>query len=395
MKKVLENIRVLDITRYVAGPICAAQLADLGADVIHVENVGGGEDRTPLPIDPEYPAGVGFVQCNRNKKGLSLDLTSDQGQEILHKLLEQTDIVVANMPQKALASLRIDYDTLRKVKPDIILAHITTFGNEGPYANRTGFDAIAQVMCGSTHLSGWAEDPMKSAAAWVDMTTGNHATIGILAALLYRNATGKGQKIEVNLLQSAMSVTNYFLMEEELTGMNRVGIGNRAPSGAPCDLIHTRDGAFYVAILGNPMFKRFCDMVGKPELASDPRFLTDELRAENGVALSNEATAWAADKTTDEALKILAEFRLPAGPMLSPRQILDDPHVRSAGFLKNIDVPGLKKPVPYITPAYRLSESPATIESGPPLPGQHTDSILAELGYSSGQISELRAKAVV
>jgi len=395
MKKVLENIRVLDITRYVAGPICTAQLADLGADVIHVENVGGGEDRTPLPIDPDYPAGVGFVQCNRNKRGLSLDLTSDQGQEILHKLLSNTDILVANMPIKALYSLGIDYDTIRKVKPDIIFAHLTTFGSEGPYANRTGFDAIAQVMCGSTHLSGWAQEPMKSAAAWVDMTTGNHATTGILAALLYRNATGKGQKIEVNLLQSAMSVTNYFLMEEELTNMGRVGIGNRAPSGAPCDLIHTKDGAFYVAVLGNPMFKRFCDLVGKPELANDPRFLTDELRAENGVALSEEATAWAADKTTDEALEILAQFRLPAGPMLTPRQILDDPHVRSAGFIQDIDVPGLQKPVPYVTPAYRLSESPASIEVGPPLPGEHTDGILAELGYSAEQISELRSKAVV
>ena len=239
MVKVLEGIRVLDVTRYVAGPICTAQLADLGAEVIHVENVGGGEDRTPLPFDPDYPAGIGFVQCNRNKKGLSLDLTCQEGKDILYKLVAKADVLVANMPIKALSSLGLDYEVLKKIKPDLVFAHMTTFGSEGPYANRTGFDAIAQVMSGSTYMSGWPEEPMKSAAAWVDMTTGNHTVIGILAALRYRDKTGLGQKVETNLLQSALSITNYFLMEEDLTQLGRVGIGNRAPSGAPCDLIHT------------------------------------------------------------------------------------------------------------------------------------------------------------
>jgi crotonobetainyl-CoA:carnitine CoA-transferase CaiB-like acyl-CoA transferase len=395
MPNVLDNIIVLDITRYVAGPICTAQLADLGAEVIHIENIGGGEDRTPLPFDSEYPAGVGFVQCNRNKKGLSLDLTSVEGREILYKLVKKADILVANMPIKALSSLGIEYETIRAIKPDIIFTHMTTFGSEGPYANRTGFDAIAQVMSGSTYLSGWPEEPMKSSAAMVDMTTGNHATIGILAALLYRNQTGKGQKVEVNLLQSALTLNNYFLMEEELTGMGRVGIGNRAPSGAPCDLVHTSDGAVYIAILGQPMYKRFCQMIGKPELFDDPRYATDESRADHGVELSQVASEWSRARTTAEALELLAEFRIPAGPMLSPRQVLDDPHVRTAGFLQNVNVPGIKKPVPFITPAYRLSESPAKIVAGPPLPGEHTDEIMTALGYDEAAIKQLHDQGVI
>jgi len=395
MVQVLDNFRVIDITRYVAGPVCAAQLADLGAEVIHIENVGGGEDRTPLPFDADYPAGVGFLQCNRNKQGLSLDMTCREGREILHELVESADVLVANMPGKALVDLGIDYETIQRIKPDIIFAHITTFGSVGPYADRTGFDAIAQVMSGATYLSGRPGEPMKSAAAWVDMTAGNHAVSGILAALLHRRQTGKGQKVEVNLLQSAMTITNYFLIEEELTGMGRTGTGNRAPSGAPCDLVAALDGAFYLAILGRPMFNRFCEMIGQPELSEEPRFATDGLRADNGMELSRVAADWAAEKTTDECLDLLAEFRIPAGPLLSPRQALDDPHVQTAGFLRNIDVPGIEKPVPFIAPPYRLSESPATITRGPPLAGEHTDEILAALGYSADEIAGLRERAVV
>lgn len=395
MAKVLENIRVLDITRYVAGPVCTAQLADLGAEVIHIENVGGGEDRSPLPVLASYPAGAGFIQVNRNKKGLTLDLTRKEGQGILRRLVESSDIVVCNMPGRAAVSLGIDYETLRQIREDIIMVHITSFSNHGPYAARTGFDAIAQVMSGATHLSGWPGEPMKSAAPWVDMTTGNHATTGALAALLHRNASGEGQCVEVNLWQSALSVVNYFLMEETLTGLNRSGIGNRAPSGGPADLVATADGAVYVAVLGNPMFERFATLVGKPELFGDERFASDELRATHGEYLSQVTAGWCAGKTTAEALDLLAAARIPAGPLLKPAEILTDAHVKAADYVEYVDVPGLPIPVPYIKPPYRLSESPAVVESGPPLPGEHTDTILLGLGYSQIEIEELRANLII
>ena len=393
--KVLENIRVIDVTRYVAGPVCAAQLADLGAEVIHIENVGGGEDRSPLPVAPDYNGGAGFIQVNRNKKSLSLDLGHSSGQDILRKLLETCDILVSNMPQRAAVSLGIDYETVAKIRPDIIAVEITSFGSEGPYANRTGFDAIAQVMSGAVHLSGPPGHPSKNAAAWVDMTAGNHATSGALAALLYRNATGEGQKVEVNLLQSAMTVTNYFLLEESLTGMGRESSDNRAQSGGPADLVPTTDGAVYVAVLGRPMFSRLATLIGHPELVDDERFQSDESRARYGELLSGMLAAWAAGRSTAQALEQLAAARIPAGPLLKPREILQNEHVLASGFLQRIEVPGLNGSVPYVRPAYRLSKSPAAIVTGPPNPGQHTGEILAGLGYSPAQIDEFRQQAIV
>ncbi|MCY4426554.1 MAG: CoA transferase [Halieaceae bacterium] len=393
--KVLENIRVIDITRYVAGPVCAAQFADLGAEVIHIENVGGGEDRSPLPVAPGFNGGAGFIQVNRNKKSLSLDLGHDSGQAILRRLLKTCDILVSNMPQQAAVSLGIDYETVKKIRPDIISVEISSFGSEGPYANRTGFDAIAQVMSGAVHLSGPPGHPTKNAAAWVDMTAGNHATIGALAALLYRNATGEGQKVEVNLLQSAMTVTNYFLLEEALTGMGRESSDNRAQSGGPADLAPTTDGAVYVAVLGQPMFSRFATLIGQPELVDDERFQSDESRAKHGDQLSGMLAAWTAGRSSAQALEQLAAARIPAGPLLKPREVLQDEHVLASGFLERIEVPGLNDPVPYVTPAYRLSKSPASIVTGPPTPGQHTDEILTELGFSPAEIAEFRQQAVV
>lgn len=395
MPKVLNNIRVVDITRYVAGPMCAAQLADLGADVIHVEDVGGGEDRTPLPVDPDYPGGAGFIQVNRNKRSIGLNLKSAEGNGVLKRIVANSDIVVSNVPPRASAALGIDYESLCALRPDIIAVEITSFGRVGPYANRTGFDAIAQVMSGATHLSGWPEQPMKSAAAWVDMTAANHATTGALAALLHRQASGEGQRVEVNLWRSALTITNYFLTEELLTGMARGGIGNRAPSGGPADLVQTKDGAIYVAVLGNPMFRRYAELIGNPDLLHDPALQTDEGRADHGERLSQETAEWAGNRTTSEALAALADARIPAGPLLTPKQILEDEHVRQSGYLRHVAVPGLPEPIPYVQPAYTLSASPASIEAGPPAPGEHTDEILRELGYAATEIDELRRAAAI
>lgn len=391
---ILDGIRVLDVTRYVAGPVATALLGDLGAEVIRIEPPGGGDDRGPLPFAEGFHGGVGFVSGGRNKKGLTLDLAAEKGREIFDRLLATADIVVANLPPKSVTSLGLDYERLASVKKDIILVHLTTFGTSGPYKDKLGFDAIAQVMCGLTHLSGDPGKPMKNAAPWVDTATGYLGAFGALAALRHRDATGEGQKVEANLLQTAMSVGNYFLIEQYFDRPDRAGTGNRAQSGGPADLVPTKDGAVYVVALGNPMFKRFAKMVGRPELVDDPRFANDELRAEHGAELSDVAAAWSSRLSTAEAMEQMESWKIPGGPMLTPQQALDDPHVQET-FLDHVDVDGLSKPVPYIRTPAIFSKTPGTIRKGPPRAGEDNDALLASAGYSDAEIAALRTANII
>lgn len=394
MAGILEGIRILDVTRFVAGPAATALFADLGADVIRVEPPGGADDRGTLPFREGFHGGVGFTQLARNKRGLTLDLASDKGKAVFDRLLAGADFVFANVPPKSLTSLGLDYERLRSVKPDIILVHMTTFGSQGPYKDRLGFDAIAQVMSGLTWISGEPGKPMKHNSAWVDMGTGFLAAFGALAALRHRDRTGEGQKVETNLLQTAMTVGNYFLFDQYFNQTNRGGTGNRAQSGGPADLIRTRDGWVYMVALGDRMFRRFMKMIGREELIGDPRFATDELRAENGEILSEAVTKWAGAYTNAELLDILAANNIPAGPLLSPQQALDDPHVRDQ-LLVHVPVEGLSKPAPYVKPPVTFSATPGEIRKGPPRPGEDNDEVLSEAGFTPEEIAALRDEGVI
>lgn len=394
MTGMLDGIRILDVTRFVAGPAATVLMADLGADVIRIESPGGAEDRSTLPFKDGFHGGVGFTQLGRNKRGLSLDLSKEEGRAVFDRLLPTADIVVANLPRKTAASLGLDYDRMAAIKPDIIFVHMTTFGNDGPYADRLGFDAIAQVMSGLTHISGDPGKPMKHNSAWVDMSTGFLAAFGAMAALHHRNRTGEGQKVETNLLQTAMTVGNYFLFDQYCNQTDRVGTGNRAQSGGPADLIQTKDGWVYMVALGDPMFRRFMRMIGREDLLDDLRFANDELRAENGAALSVIVTDWARQYNNAEILPILEANRIPAGPLLTPQEALDDPHVRDQ-FLVEVPVEGLPKPLPYVKPPVTFSKTPGEIRKGPPRPGEDGDVVLAEAGFAPEEIAGLRAAGII
>ena len=394
MTGMLEGIRVLDVTRFVAGPAATVLLADLGAEVIRIESPGGAEDRGTLPFKEGFHGGVGFTQLGRNKRGVSIDLASEKGRAVFDRLLATADIVVANLPRKTASALGLDYERMAAIKPDIIFVHLTTFGNDGPYADRLGFDAIAQVMSGLTHISGEPGKPMKHNSAWVDMSTGFLAAFGAMAALHHRNRTGEGQKVETNLLQTAMTVGNYFLFDQFFNQTDRVGTGNRAQSGGPADLIQTKDGWVYMVALGDPMFRRFMRMIGREDLIGDPRFANDELRADNGAVLSEIVTQWARRYSNAEILPILEANRIPAGPLLTPQEALDDPHVRDQ-FLVDVPVEGLSKPVPYVKPPVTFSKTPGTIRKGPPRAGEDGDAVLKEAGFSDEEIAGLRADGVI
>lgn len=395
MPGVLEDIRVLDFGRFVAGPWCAALLGDLGADVIRVEKVGGGEDRFVNRMSDEDGTGALFLQVNRNKRCLTLDLTTADGREIQRKLVATADIVVANMPPRALQSLELDYDSLRAVRPDIILVSNTCFGTEGPYGARLGFDGLAQAMSGNMHLTGHGDEPLRSYSPWVDFGTASLCAFGAMAALWSRRSTGQGQEVQGALLSTALTVTSSLLIEQQLHQANRTATGNRGQINAPADVYRTRDGHIMVLVIGQGMFERWASLMGEQHWLEDRRFSTDDLRGEHGELVSERMQRWCAERTSSEALAELEAARVPAGPVYSPQEALDDPHVQSGGFLQPVDYPGLPQPAPLVTTPVRLRSTPGEVRHRAPRLGEHTDEILGSLGYGPTEIRELRERRVV
>lgn len=393
MAGVLDGIRVLDFGRYIAGPWCAALLADFGADVIHIERLSGGEDRYVAPVT-DNNVGSLFLQMNRNKRGMTLDTRSEEGKEILRRLVESADVVVANLPDAGLKALGLDYESLCAIKPDIILTSATAFGTTGPYATKVGFDPVAQAMSGSMHLTAY-EEPMRCYASWVDFGTATLAAYGTLAAIMARNATGQGQQVQGSLLGTAVTTMGPVLIEQALTNVNRVGTGNRGQVSAPSDVFKTKDGWIFCLALGEPMHKRWAELMGEDHWLTDERFSTDEKRGEHGEIYSERMSQWAAERTTEQALEELEKSRIPASPIFTPQEALDDRHINEAGFLKPIDIEGAPKPVPMADTPIKLSKTPGGIRSGPPKLGEHTDEVLASLGYSAADIDRLHSVKAV
>jgi len=391
---VLAGVRVLDFGRYIAGPYCAALLADLGADVIRIERRGGGEDRWVAPVGDD-DVGAMFLVMNRNKRAMTLDPSSADGREVVRKLVVTADVVVANLPPEVLRGLALDLESLRRVKPDIILTTVTAFGAGGPWSHKHGFDGIGQLMCGSVYLTGTPEQPLRAAVAWVDCGTASLAAFGTLAALMAREKTGRGQKVEGALLRTAIAYNNPALVEQQVIQVDRVATENRGQTSAPSDVFRTKDGWIIVYAIGNPMFARWAKLMGDDHWHPDPRFQDDQARGDHGELVSKRMAEWTAERTTDEALKALESARVPAGPLYSPQQALEDAHIRAAGLLHDTDYPGLPRPAPLAPTPVDLSETPGRFRHRAPTLGEHTDEILAELGYSAREVAELRTKGVV
>ncbi len=392
--QVLSGIRVLDFGRFIAAPWCSAILADMGADVIRVEKREGGEDRWVQPV-ASSGEGATFLQCNRNKRSMTLDSTTAEGAIITRQLVAKSDVVIVNMPMAAMRANGLDYDALKAVKPDIIVASATAFGNGGPYSERVGFDGIGQVMSGGVYRSGTPDHPMRSAVPYVDFGTAMTLAVGTMMALYHRRNTGVGQLVEAALLPTALMMTNAMLIEQAILRPNRVAIGNRGAAVAPCDLFRVKDGWLLVQVAGQPMFKRWCRLVGEEGWFSDPRFANDDLRGVNGDVLNDRMQLWCTDKTQAEALPLLDAARIPTSPMLSPQEALNDPHVAKMEYLKPVPFPGAATPAPIMETPFRMSSTPGSIRARAPLLGEHTDEVLGSLGYGAEQIAKLRERAIV
>ncbi len=396
MAGVLDGIRVLDFGRYIAGPFCAALLGDLGAEVIRIERLGGGEDRPFIPVGAG-PDGGGamFLAMNRNKRGMTLDPAAPKGREIVRKLVATADVVIANLPPAVLRSLALDLDSLRAVKPDIILTTVTGFGAGGPLSNKHGFDGIGQAMSGGVYLSGTPEQPIAFKVPWVDFGTACLSAFGTLAALLERGKSGRGQKVEGALLRTAVAFANSLLIEQALTHVDRVAIENRGFNSAPADYFRTQDGWIVATVIGEPMFRRWCRMIGEEQWLTDPRFADDQARGDNGAVISERMSRWCAERSCAEALAELEKASIVAGQVYSPQQALDDAHIRAAHLLEERAYPGLAGSVPLAPTPIELSETPGKYRRPAPLLGEHTDEILASLGYSAAEIAALHDEKIV
>jgi crotonobetainyl-CoA:carnitine CoA-transferase CaiB-like acyl-CoA transferase len=392
---VLDGIRVLDYGRFIAAPWCSALLADMGADVLRVEKRDGGEDRWVQSVT-EGGEGATFLQCNRNKRSLTLDSTTPEGAEITRRLVERSDIVIANMPEAGMRASGLDYATLRGIKPDIILASATAYGEGGPYSDRIGFDGAGQVMSGATYRQGLPDQPIRTVVPYADFGTALTLTIGVMMALFHRNATGEGQHVEGALLPTALMLSNAFLIERDLLGVDKPRMANRGTSVAPCDLYRTSDdGWVLLQIAGQPMFQRWCGLIGREDLFDDPRFADDDLRWSNGDVLNDLMAQWCADKTKAEVLGLLEAAKLPAAPMYSTQEVLEDPHVAAMGYLRRMAFPGAPHDVPIIETPFRMSATPGVIRRRAPQLGEHTDEVLKEVGYSAADIFRLRELEII
>lgn len=393
MAGVLEGIRVLDFGRYIAGPLCATLLGDLGAEVIRIERPEGGEDRELCPLGSD-DGGALFLSVGRNKSGMTLSLGAEETKPILERLVKNADVVIANMPLTIRKKIGLDYESLKAIKENIILTTPSAYGEGGPYSKKVGFDGVAQAMSGTMYLSGEGT-PTKASAPYVDYVTACLSAFATLAAIHELKNSGKGQHVETSLLSSALMVGNVAITEQAELNINRKPIGNRTQYAAPADTYQSKDGWVMVQAIGPYMFKRWCELVGQPEFLEDERFKDDDSRGVHGAFLSEVMQAWCSQFTNKELVARLEASRLPCAEVLTPQQALEDEHVVATAQLVDMAFPGLKEPAKIVAPPFKLSETPATTVGRAPLLGEHTDKILAELGFSDDELEQFKENKII
>ena len=384
----------MDFGRFIAGPFCGALLGDLGADVIRVEKTSGSEDRFTSPVT-ENGDGSAYMQLNRNKRGLTLNPKKPNGQIILKKLIESADVVIANLPPDTLASMGLDYENLRKIKPDIILTTSTAFGSEGPYGKRVGFDGVAQAMSGNMYLTGHENEPMRNYFPYVDFTTASLNTMATLAAIIHKMKTGEGQHVQGALLASAITIANGTLIEQQQLNNNRTATGNRGQTSAPVDAFQTKDGWILVQVVGDPLYARWAALMGEDQWITDPKYANDEVRGNNSADISQRMQEWTGQRTTTEAIESLEAARIPCGEVLSPQAALDNEQVAAMNFLTPTDYPGLAKPAAVARMPIDFSAINTAIRHRAPILGEHTNEILDSLGFTSQDIESFRKEGSI
>jgi crotonobetainyl-CoA:carnitine CoA-transferase CaiB-like acyl-CoA transferase len=393
MVDALGGLRVLDFGRYVAGPYCAALLADLGADVIRVEHPSGGEDRGLIPVDVEQ-GGALYLQCNRNKRSLTLSPKAAGGREVVARLVRSADVVVANVPPKVLLGLGLDYETLQSYRPDIILTTITAWGSGGEWSDKIGFDGLAQGASGNLSLTGPPEQPSRNSAPYVDFGTAAIAAYATAAALVHRRETGEGQLIEASLYRTAITFNSMNLIEQDALEVNRRSSHNRSQIAGPADVFKTTDGSIMCQVIGPAQFQRWAQMIGRTDLVGVSSFKDDQARGDNGDQLSALMGKWCSTRSSAQCLATMERHSLSCGPVLSVQETLDARHFDQIGALESVEQ-GDGKTVRLVNFPATLSGTPGTIRMRAPRLGEHTDALLHELRFSDDEIAALYAAGAV
>ena len=394
----LSGLRVLDLTRVLAGPTCTQMLGDLGAEVIKIERPEAGDDTRGFapPFVPNTKESAYFVGVNRNKKSVTLDIAKPEGQAIILKLLEHCDILVENFKVGALAKYGLGYEQLAKTHPRLIYCSITGFGQTGPYAPRPGYDALIQAMGGVMSLTGEPNgSPQKVGVPVADLFAGLYGCIGILAAVNHRNSTGQGQQIDIGMLDTHVAWLANQGMNYLATGENPPRLGNQHPNIAPYQEFPTKDGYIILAVGNDPTFERFCKAFGQEALLADPRFATNPIRVQNRQLVTDTLTPVMKSKTTAEWIEALEALKIGCGPINTLEQVFADPHVQAREMVVEM-AHGSGETVKVIANPVKLSATPPSYRSAPPVLGEHTQNVLTDvLKMSAADIAALKEKGIL
>lgn len=395
MTSILDDIRVLDLGRFLAAPYCGQLLADMGAEVIRVERPEGEWDRTlgayPSPNGDTYQ----FIARARNKKCITLDSRTPRGKELFNELVKRADIVLENFGTDAKKAMGVDYKSLKMINPRIIVTSISAFGSNGPYARRLGMDGVAQAMSGAMSCSGFpGNPPTKSHVSWVDYATATHAALATVSALRHRDRTGVGQMIDVSLFDVAVNCVTLQGMvgEYQAAGLVRPQMGNGSAAGYS-DCVRARNG-WVMFITHGAIWRRFLKVTGMEELANDPRFKEKE-RAKYHEELSHMVRPWFAERTVEEIVQRMEEIGVPCGRVNNVAEMIDDPQVKAREMLVEVEhLPGEKVAAGGVV--LKFSETPGHLRLGSPLLGQHNEEVYCGLlGLTRQQLAELKTQKVV
>ena len=388
----LDHIRVLDLTRVRSGPTCVRQLADWGADAIKIE--------MPASLEADGALGAGratsdFQNLHRNKRSLTLNLKDPEGLAVFMKLVKTADVVVENFRPDVKNRLGIDYESLAAVNPRIILASISGFGQDGPYAKRPGFDQIAQGMGGLMSITGApGKGPMRVGIPVADLTAGHFTAQAILIALIEREKSGQGQWVHSSLLQAQIAMLDFQASRWLMAGEIAPQTGNEHPTTVPTNLYPCSDGAVNIAVSGDVIWRRLCDAFGKPEWVDNPDYADAPKRKENRDQLNAAIAEVTAAMTMAEVVDTLLDAGVPTGPAYSINEVFADPQVQHLGMAADIETLPFGK-TQMVGQPIRMSRTNTSMVAHPPDRGEHTDEVLAEAGYSPDEIAGLRAKNVI